>query len=91
MVLNVDINDYASRVKIVTLPSEFSFGKSVIIQETEANSLYYELHIPGFNTVYQAYLLYVEPTADCKATQYHVSAELQVPWAKNHEYYHYFT
>lgn len=89
--LNVDINDHASREIIVDLPSEFSFTKSIIIKETERDSLYYELILRDFNTLSQAYLLYVEPTADCKANQYHVSAELHVPWAKNHEYYHYFT
>ncbi|KAL0893128.1 hypothetical protein ABMA27_014761 [Loxostege sticticalis] len=91
VVLNVDVNDHASRVKTVSLPSDFSFGKKIIVEETEANSLYYELVFPGFNTVHQAYLLYVEPTVSCKASQYHVSAELHVPWAKNNEYYHYYT
>lgn len=87
----MDVNDHASRVKTVSLPSDFSFGKKIIVEETEANSLYYELVFPGFNTVHQAYLLYVEPTVSCKASQYHVSAELHVPWAKNNEYYHYYT
>lgn len=89
--LNVDINDHASREIKVNLPSYFSFGKDTIKAETEPGSLYYELVLPDFSTVHDAYLLYVEPTASCKAAQYHVSAELHVPWAKNHEYYHYFT
>ncbi|XP_059047007.1 GPI inositol-deacylase [Achroia grisella] len=89
--LNVDINDHASREITVSLPSIFSFGKSVVKAETEQDSLYYELLLPDFNTLDQAYLLYVEPTPSCKAIQYHVSAEMHVPWAKNHEYYHYFT
>ncbi|KAJ2945871.1 hypothetical protein O0L34_g4777 [Tuta absoluta] len=50
-----------------------------------------ELILPGFNSVQQAYLLYVEASSSCKASQYHVSAELHVPWAKNNEYYHFFT
>ncbi|XP_028171511.1 GPI inositol-deacylase isoform X1 [Ostrinia furnacalis] len=91
VVLNVDINDHASRVITVSMPSELSFEKKVIIQETEANSLYYELVLPGFYAVHQTYLLYVEPTASCKASQYHISAELHVPWAENNEYFHYFT
>ncbi|XP_038211985.1 GPI inositol-deacylase isoform X2 [Zerene cesonia] len=89
--LNVDINDYASRQINVNLPSDLSFSKHVIKQETEANVLYYELLLKDFDMVHQAYLLYVEPTASCQASQYHVSAEAHVPWAKNHEYYHYFT
>ncbi|XP_052740359.1 GPI inositol-deacylase isoform X2 [Bicyclus anynana] len=89
--LNVDINDHASRQINVQLPSDYSFGKQMIITETEANSLYYELLLPDFGAIHQAYLLYVEPTASCQATSYHASAELHVPWAKNHEYYHYFT
>ncbi|KAJ8730055.1 hypothetical protein PYW07_017093 [Mythimna separata] len=91
IVLNVDINDHASREIAVDLPSDFSFGKNVIVQETEQNSLYYELVLKDFNVIHQAYLLYVEPTASCKAGQYHVSAEFHVPWAPNHENYHYFT
>ncbi|XP_031765165.2 GPI inositol-deacylase isoform X2 [Galleria mellonella] len=91
IILNVDINDHASRQITVSLPSIFSFGKSIVKAETEQESLYYELLLPEFNTLHQAYLLYVEPTASCKATQYHVSAEMHVPWAKNNEYYHYFT
>ncbi|KAM3961034.1 LOW QUALITY PROTEIN: GPI inositol-deacylase [Aphomia sociella] len=91
IVLNVDINDHTSRQITVSLPSELSFGKSIVKPETEQDSLYYELLFPDFNKIHQAYLLYVEPTASCKAAQYHVSAEMHVPWAKNHEYYHYFT
>ncbi|KAF9424109.1 hypothetical protein HW555_000818 [Spodoptera exigua] len=91
IVLNVDINDHASREIKVDLPSEFSFGKFVVVKETEPESLYYELVLKNFNLIHQAYLLHVEPTASCKATQYHVSAELHVPWAPNHETYHYFT
>ncbi|KAJ0177266.1 hypothetical protein K1T71_007275 [Dendrolimus kikuchii] len=91
IVLNVDINDYASRQIFVDLPSDFSFQKHTIKHETEEDSLYYEFILQDFNAIHQAYLLYVEPTAGCKAIQYHVSAELHVPWAKNHEYYHYFT
>ncbi|KAH9633328.1 hypothetical protein HF086_004042 [Spodoptera exigua] len=91
IVLNVDINDHASREIKVDLPSEFSFGKFVVVKETEPESLYYELVLKNFNLLHQAYLLHVEPTASCKATQYHVSAELHVPWAPNHETYHYFT
>ncbi|XP_063380508.1 GPI inositol-deacylase [Cydia fagiglandana] len=87
--LNVDINDHASRQLTVDVPSHFSFTRTVIKQETEAHSLYYELILPGFNAIWQAYLLYVEPVG-CK-TEYHVSAEMQVPWAENQEYYHYFT
>ncbi|CAG4983045.1 unnamed protein product [Colias eurytheme] len=89
--LNVDINDYASRQINVNLPSVLSFSKHVIKEETEANVLYYEIILKDFNMIHQAYLLYVEPTASCQASQYHVSAEAHVPWAKNHEYYHYFT
>ncbi|XP_013199791.1 GPI inositol-deacylase [Amyelois transitella] len=91
VVLNVDINDHASRQITVSLPSYFSFGKSVIKAETEKDSLYYELILTNFNVIHEAYLLYVEPTANCKAIQYHVSAELSVPWGQNQEYYHYFT
>ncbi|XP_075973637.1 GPI inositol-deacylase [Anticarsia gemmatalis] len=91
IVLNVDINDHASREIFVNVPSDFSFGKTIIRQETEQESLYYELILKDFNMLYQAYLLYVEPTASCKAIQYHVSAEMHVPWAANHEYFHYFT
>ncbi|XP_072931942.1 GPI inositol-deacylase isoform X2 [Epargyreus clarus] len=90
IVLNVDINDHASREIKVNLPSILSFNKQVIKQETEANSLYYELLLPGFDVLHQAYLLYVEPTANCQS-EYHVTAEMHVPWAKNHEYFHYFT
>ncbi|XP_073945393.1 GPI inositol-deacylase isoform X2 [Choristoneura fumiferana] len=91
LTLNIDINDHASRQITVNLPSDFSFGRTIIKHETDANSLYYELILPGFNAIFQAYLLYVEPTSSCKATEYHVSAEVQVPWAENQEYYHYFT
>ncbi|XP_022125141.2 GPI inositol-deacylase [Pieris rapae] len=87
--LNVDINDYASRQIVVNLPSTLSFTKHVIKQETEPNSLYYELILPDLNAVHEAYLLYVEPVDTCHT--YHVTAEMQVPWAKNNEYYHYFT
>ncbi|CAG9584705.1 unnamed protein product [Danaus chrysippus] len=90
IVLNVDINDYASRQIEVSAPSDYSFGKRVIIAETVPNSLYYELIVSEFNSIHQAYLLYVEPTDTCKG-QYHVSAEVHVPWAQNNEYYHYFT
>ncbi|CAB3224247.1 unnamed protein product [Arctia plantaginis] len=91
VILNVDINDHASREMYVRVPSWMSFGKTIIKEETESESLYYELILRDFNTLHQAYLLYVEPTASCKATQYHVSAEMFVPWAPNYEYYHYFT
>ncbi|KAI5651707.1 PGAP1-like protein domain-containing protein [Phthorimaea operculella] len=91
IILNVDINDYASRQITVDLPSILSLTTTTIKQETERNSIYYELILPGFNSVHQAYLLYMEPTSSCKASQYHVSAELHVPWAKNNEYYHFFT
>ncbi|XP_064071825.1 GPI inositol-deacylase isoform X2 [Vanessa tameamea] len=91
IVLNVDINDHASREIDVKLPSDFSFGRNVIKDETEANSLYYELILSDLNLIHQAYLLYVEPTSTCQTTQYHVSAELHVPWARNHESFHYFT
>ncbi|XP_046960059.1 GPI inositol-deacylase [Vanessa cardui] len=91
IVLNVDINDHASREIDVKLPSDFSFGKNVIKDETEANSFYYELILSDLNVIHQAYLLYVEPSSTCQTTQYHVSAELHVPWAKNHESFHYFT
>ncbi|CAG9093674.1 unnamed protein product [Plutella xylostella] len=91
IVLNVDINDLASRRITVDLPSDFSVSKQMIRHETEAGSLYYELILPGFNRVYQAFYLYVEPTPGCKASQYHASAEVHVPWAENHEYTHYFT
>ncbi|CAG9786117.1 unnamed protein product [Diatraea saccharalis] len=91
IILNVDVNDHASRQIYVDLPSDLSFGKTIIKHETEPNSLYYELLLPGFTAVHQSYLLYVEPTGGCKATQYHVSAELHVPWAKNYEYSHFFT
>ncbi|XP_050561004.1 GPI inositol-deacylase [Spodoptera frugiperda] len=91
IVLNVDINDHASRQIKVNVLSELFFGKYVIVEETEPDSLYYELVLKDFNLIHQAYLLHVEPTAGCKATQYHVSAELHVPWAPNHENYHYFT
>ncbi|CAH2106337.1 unnamed protein product [Euphydryas editha] len=90
IVLNVDINDHVSRQIDVKVPSEFSFGKQLIKAETEASSLYYELILSDFNVIHQAYLLYVEPTSNCQ-TEYHVSAELHVPWASNHESYHYFT
>ncbi|KAL4704963.1 hypothetical protein ACJJTC_013420 [Scirpophaga incertulas] len=89
--LNVDINDHASRIVTVDLPSDIVFGRTIIKAETEPESLYYELILPGFDKIHQAYLLYVEPTANCKADQYHVSAELHVPWARNHEYSHYYT
>ncbi|CAK1547233.1 unnamed protein product [Leptosia nina] len=88
--LNVDVNDHASRQITVDLPSLLSISKHVIKQETEANSLYYELLLPGFNAIHQAYLLYIEPVGTCQPP-YHVSAEMHVPWAMNHEYYHYFT
>lgn len=91
IVLNVDVNDYASRQIEVDVPSDIQFGKFEILKETEQDSLYYELILKDFNTLHQAYLLHVEPTASCKATQFHVSAELHVPWAPNHENYHYFT
>ncbi|PZC86467.1 hypothetical protein B5X24_HaOG209186 [Helicoverpa armigera] len=91
IVLNVDVNDYASRQIEVDVPSDLQFGKFEILRETEQDSLYYELVLKDFNTLHQAYLLHVEPTASCKATQFHVSAELHVPWAPNHENYHYFT
>ncbi|XP_053607259.1 GPI inositol-deacylase [Plodia interpunctella] len=91
VVLNVDINDHASRQIAVSLPSHFSFGKSVIIAETEKDSLYYELILQDYDIIHEAYLLYVEPTPSCKAIKYHVSAEFSVPWGQNHEYYHYFT
>ncbi|OWR55551.1 gpi inositol deacylase pgap1 [Danaus plexippus plexippus] len=90
IVLNVDTNDYASRQIEVSAPSDYSFGKRVVIPETVPNSLYYELILSEFNLIHQAYLLYVEPTETCKG-QYHVSAEVHVPWAQNNEYYHYFT
>ncbi|CAG5050252.1 unnamed protein product [Parnassius apollo] len=86
--LNVDINDYASRRINVNLPL---FGRQIVKQETETNSLYYELILTDMNVLHQAYLLYVEPTPSCQANHYHVSAEMHVPWAKNNEYYHYFT
>ncbi|XP_037872633.1 GPI inositol-deacylase [Bombyx mori] len=89
--MNIDINDYASRQIFVDLPTFFEFGKRIVKPETERDSLYYELILRDFNAIHEAYLLYVEPTANCKASRYHVSAELHVPWAKNHEYYHYFT
>ncbi|CAH0579308.1 unnamed protein product [Chrysodeixis includens] len=88
--LNVDINDHASRVIDLDLLYFWFFGKYHIIPETERDSLYYEVILKSFNTVHQAYLLYVEPSPSCKA-EYHVSAELHVPWAENHEYFHYFT
>ncbi|XP_045772052.1 GPI inositol-deacylase isoform X3 [Maniola jurtina] len=91
VVLNVDINDHASRQIDVKLPSDLSFGKQIIKAETEANSLYYELILSDLSVIHQAYLLYVEPTSSCQEASYHVSAELHVPWAKNHEYHHYFT
>ncbi|XP_050345839.1 GPI inositol-deacylase isoform X2 [Nymphalis io] len=91
IVLNVDVNDHASREIYVKLPADISFGSRVAVDETEPNSLYYELILSDLNYVHQAYLLYVEPTSSCQATQYHVTAELHVPWAKNHESYHYFT
>lgn len=91
IILNVDINDYTSRQIYVDLPSDFSFNKHLIKYQTEENSLYYELILQDFNAIHQAYFLYVEPSPSCKATHYHVSAEMHVPWAKNHEYFHYFT
>ncbi|RVE51297.1 hypothetical protein evm_004101 [Chilo suppressalis] len=91
IILNVDVNDHASRQILVDLPSDYSFENTVVIHETEPNSLYYELLLPGFTAVHQSYLLYVEPTASCKASQYHVSAEFHVPWAKNYEYSHFYT
>ncbi|XP_041978231.1 GPI inositol-deacylase [Aricia agestis] len=91
IILNVDINDHASRQINVQLPSPFSFTRNIIIERTEPNSIYYELLLDDFNLVYQAYLLYVEPSGNCQATQYHVSAEMHVPWAENNENYHYFT
>lgn len=87
----MDINDLASRQITVNLPTLLSFGKSIIKHETEQDSLYYELILPGFYSIHQAYLLYVEPTASCKVASYHVSAEVHVPWAKNNEYYHFYT
>ncbi|XP_013169159.1 PREDICTED: GPI inositol-deacylase isoform X2 [Papilio xuthus] len=86
--LNVDINDYNSRIIDVKPPL---LGSTTIIQETEPNAVYYELEIHDLVIVHQAYLLYVEPTPTCSNKHYHVSAELHVPWAKNYEYYHYFT
>lgn len=91
IVLNIDINDHASREIFVNVPSDFNFGKTIIKQETAPESLYYELILKGFDAIHQAYLLYVEPTENCKAIQYHVTAEMHVPWAMNHEYHHYFT
>ncbi|CAH2238309.1 jg17468 [Pararge aegeria aegeria] len=91
VVLNVDINDHASRQINVDVPSDFVLGKKIIKEQTENNSLYYELILNDFDAIHQAYLLYVEPSENCPAISYHVSAELHVPWAKNHEYYHYFT
>lgn len=91
VLLNVDINDHSSREITVDLPYIFAFGKTVLIEETERNGLYYELLLPGFNLIHHTYYLYVEPTSSCKATRLHASAELHIPWAKNHEYYHYFT
>ncbi|XP_068631701.1 GPI inositol-deacylase [Battus philenor] len=86
--LNVDINDYYSRLIYVNAPT---FGRRVIKEETEPNALYYELMLTNMFLVNQAYLLYVEPSANCQAKEYHVTAEFHVPWAKNYEYYHYFT
>ncbi|VVD00800.1 unnamed protein product [Leptidea sinapis] len=88
--LNVDINDYASRQIKVEVPSALSFSKH-IIKETESNALYYELILSNFNVIHQAYLLYVEPTSTCHNINYHVSAEMHVPWARNNEFYHYYT
>ncbi|KAG6445358.1 hypothetical protein O3G_MSEX003858 [Manduca sexta] len=91
VILNVDINDYTSRQITVDLSSPLNLGELVVIRQTEPESLYYEIILNGFKSIQQAYLLHIKPTPDCKASQYHVSAELHVPWAKNNEAYHYFT
>lgn len=88
VILNVDINDYNSRRIEVKPPI---FGNAIIKKETEPNALYYEIVIKEMFFVHQAYFLYVEPISSCTNKQYHVSAEFHVPWAKNYEYYHYFT
>ncbi|CAH2037338.1 unnamed protein product, partial [Iphiclides podalirius] len=85
--LNVDVNDHASRSLKVVLPL---FGTQMISKETERNSLYYELVLEDLTELHQAYLLHVEPVS-CHVGQYHVTAEVHVPWAKNNEYQHYYT
>lgn len=69
----------------------YNFIRRTIVKETELSAIRYNITLPGLETLYQAYLLYVEPLESCQATKYHASAELVLPWANGFENHHIFT
>ncbi|GJQ72189.1 hypothetical protein Trydic_g3281 [Trypoxylus dichotomus] len=77
--LHVDVHSEADRKIIVDLPV-WSLKNKVIIDETPANRLYYEIHFPNLYHLIQSYSLFVQPL-QCNNQNHHASASLSVPWS----------
>lgn len=74
----------------INAPKIYSFSKVEVVKETLLNAIHYDLIIQGFDSLYQALHLSIDPK-QCSEKSYHTVATSYVPWASGHSNVHYFT
>jgi hypothetical protein len=85
---NVDIHSSSSRHVAVSIPKWVTFmSKSAVLDLTVDRALYYELVLPGFEQVWQAYLLHVQ-SQECQKIPHHAVAKMRVPWSREDVHVH---
>ncbi|XP_069692336.1 GPI inositol-deacylase [Periplaneta americana] len=86
---NFDIHSSSSRQVTVPLPKWLTFmSKNTVLDSTADRAGYYELALPGFEQVWQAYLLHIQPL-DCQKSLHHAIAKMRVPWSKEDVHVHF--
>ncbi|XP_026469702.1 GPI inositol-deacylase-like [Ctenocephalides felis] len=88
--LHFDIYNRNQRIMKTNAPKIYSFSKVEVVKETLLNAIHYDLIIQGFDSLYQALHLSIDPK-QCSEKSYHTVATSYVPWASGHSNVHYFT
>ncbi|XP_062536617.1 GPI inositol-deacylase isoform X2 [Armigeres subalbatus] len=86
----VDINNYDDRVLDIQMPKWYSFGSSLLLDDTALGASFYKLRIFGMDHSYQTLAINID-VRSCNADNPSVVANISVPWTDGFtKYSHYY-